>query len=541
MHLNIIAAQLNLTVGDTAGNRNLIEQSIQVARDELGGDIIVFPELAITGYPPEDLLLRQSYLDEVEHAMEQLVSHADGITLVIGHPQQTPLGLCNAVTVMQDKEWLITYQKQCLPNTQVFDEKRYFEPGRDPACFTLKGISIGLLICEDIWHSEPVQAVKSLNTDLVLAINASPFSSDKMASRHSLLKAQARSLEQPIVYVNCVGGQDELIFDGGSFAVDAQGEVVSQAPVFEETLWPIQGVFENRQLTLPTQQITPLPDAAESIYKAIVLGLRDYYHKNKFAGVVLGLSGGIDSALTLAIAVDALGAEHVEALLMPSRYTSELSNDLAIEQAKSLGVRYDILPIEPAYEAFLNILGHRFQDPDPGITQQNIQARCRGVLAMAVSNKTGSLLLTTGNKSEYAVGYATLYGDMCGGFAPLKDLSKTWVYQLCETLNGINPVIPQAVIDRPPTAELAPNQRDSDSLPEYHILDQILACYMEQGQSVDQIVEAGFDRATVEKVTGLLLKNEYKRRQSAPGPKVTNKAFGRDRRYPITSGFLGKV
>lgn len=540
MNLKIIAAQLNLTVGDTAGNRGLIEQAIQRARDELEADLIVFPELAITGYPPEDLLFRTAYLDEIDAAMDALATQAQGITVVIGHPQQTPLGLCNAVTVLQNQEWLCSYQKQCLPNTQVFDEKRYFEPGRDPMMFTLKGVKIGLAICEDIWHAEPMQAMKQLQVDMAVVINASPFSADKMAARHGMLKAQAKSLGLPIVYVNLVGAQDELVFDGGSFVVDAQGLIVSQAPVFEETLWPIDCLYENNQLSIPPQALSILPNPVASVYAALVMGVRDYYHKNKFPGAVMGLSGGVDSALTLAIAVDALGAEYIEVLLMPSRYTSELSNQLAVEQAQTMGVRHDTLSIETAYDGFLKTLGHRFKDTQPGVTEQNIQARCRGLLTMAVSNKTGYLVLTTGNKSEYAVGYATLYGDMCGGYAPLKDVSKTLVYALAQYRNSLDPVIPQAVIDRPPTAELAPNQRDSDTLPEYPILDEILTLYVEQGQSVDQIVQAGFDRVLVEQVTRLLYRNEYKRRQSAPGPKVTNKAFGRDRRYPITSGFVGK-
>jgi NAD+ synthase (glutamine-hydrolysing) len=540
MNLRIIAAQLNLTVGDTQGNLSLITQAIERARDEMKADIIVFPELALTGYPPEDILYRAAYLDEVDAAVDSLLNKAHGITVIVGHPQQTPLGLCNAVTVLQDKKWVITYQKRCLPNTQVFDERRYFEPGRDAATFYYKGVTIGLAICEDIWHPEPLQSLKEEHADLVIVCNASPFSADKMKTRYSILKAQARSIGVPIVYLNLVGGQDELIFDGGSLAINPEGVIVSQAPVFEETLWPIDCVIEGSTVTVPPQTITPLPDQAASIYQAVVMGVRDYTHQNKFPGILVGLSGGVDSALTLAIAVDAIGAEGVEALLMPSRYTSDLSNDLALAQIKAMGVRHDILSIEPAHEGFLSVLSHRLNHQVAGITEQNIQARCRGTLIMAVSNKTGYLVLTTGNKSEYATGYATLYGDMCGGFAPLKDVSKTWVYAMAQYRNGISPVIPQAVIDRPPTAELAPNQRDTDSLPDYPTLDKILALYVEQGQSVSQIVHAGFDRKDVERFTSLLYRNEYKRRQSPPGPKVTNKAFGRDRRYPITSGYCGK-
>lgn len=535
--LRIIAAQLNFTVGDTQGNLGLIEQAIQRARDELEADVIVFPELSISGYPPEDLLFRTAYLDEVEAAIERLVPHAEGITVLVGHPQQTPLGLCNALTVLQDKTWLKSYQKQCLPNTQVFDEKRYFEAGRDTVMFALKGVQIGMVICEDVWHAEPLQNLKLSHADMVIAVNASPFSADKMSARQAMLKAQARSIDLPIVYVNMVGGQDELIFDGGSFAVDNTGEIVSQAPVFEEALWPIDCTVKGASVTIPSQIMIPLPESLAMVYQALVMGVRDYYHKNKFPGIVLGLSGGIDSALTLAIAVDAVGADKIEVLLMPSRYTSDLSNELALKQVETMGVKHDILMIEPAYENFLDILSHRFNDPHPGLTQQNLQARCRGLLTMAVSNKTGYLVLTTGNKSEYAVGYATLYGDMCGGYAPLKDVFKTWVYALAAYRNEISSVIPADVIKRPPTAELAPDQRDSDTLPEYPVLDKILALYVEQAHSIDEIVETGIDREVIERVIQLLYKNEYKRRQSAPGPKVTGKAFGRDRRYPITSGY----
>jgi NAD+ synthase (glutamine-hydrolysing) len=540
MNLRIIAAQLNLIVGDTQENLNLIKQAIQRARDELKADLIVFPELTLSGYPPEDLLFRSAYLEELDAAMDSLRAQTDGITVIVGHPQQTALGLCNAVTVLQDKKWVITYQKRCLPNTQVFDEKRYFEPGRDPATFYLKGATIGLAICEDIWHPEPLQELKQEQVDLVIVCNASPFSADKMKTRVSILKAQARTIKAPMVYVNWVGGQDELIFDGGSLAMNPEGVIVSQAPVFQECLWPIDCLIKESTVTIPPQTLTPLPDPVASIYQAVVMGVRDYFTKNKFPGILVGLSGGIDSALTLAIAVDAIGADRVEAVLMPSRYTSDQSNELALAQVKVMGVRHDILSIEPAHEGFLSVLSHRLNHQETGIAEQNIQARCRGALIMALSNKTGDLVLTTGNKSEYATGYTTLYGDMCGGYAPLKDVSKTWVYAMAKYRNGIAPVIPQAVIDRPPTAELAPNQRDSDSLPEYDILDKILTLYVEQGQSVAEIVQAGFEQKDVERFTRLLYRNEYKRRQSPPGPKVTNKAFGRDRRYPITSGYLGQ-
>lgn len=535
--LRIVAGQINFKVGDTSGNLARATHAIQQAKNDLKADMIVFPELAITGYPPEDLLFRSAYLEEIEQALDAIAKEADGIVVVIGHPEQTPLGLCNALSVYQNQALECVYHKHFLPNSQVFDEKRYFEPGRDSVTFDYKGATLGLIICEDVWHSEPLQGLKNADADAVIVINASPFSADKLDARHALLKAQARTVELPIIYVNMVGGQDELVFDGGSFAVNAQGQLVSQAPLFEESLWVIECDVTKNAFDIPPQTLTSMPTLEARIYEALVMGVRDYYQKNHFPGIVLGLSGGIDSALTLAIAVDAVGAENIEVLLMPSRFTSDISNDAALEQAKLLGVRFDTLSIEKSFEGFLETLADRFKDTHPGITEQNIQARCRGILTMAVSNKTDYLVLTTGNKSEYAVGYSTLYGDMCGGYAPLKDVYKTMVYQLAHFRNSREVVIPQIIIDRPPSAELAQNQLDSDSLPAYPLLDEILVRYLEHGETARHIIDSGVPEGIVHDVIKMIYRNEYKRRQAPPGPKVTVKAFGRDRRYPITSGF----
>lgn len=538
--LRVIAASLNVSVGESEGNLALMQAAIDEALGKHHADLIVFPELALSGYPPEDLLFRRAYLEELEAALAQLSALSKDIGIIVGHPEQTPTGLFNAVSVLYEGKRQHTYHKQFLPNMQVFDEKRYFAEGAEPCVFDFKGTTVGVIICEDVWHSEPVQNAKDAGAKLLIVPNASPFSVDKLAARQALLRAQARSINMPIIYVNLVGGQDELIFDGGSFAVDHTGMVVSQAPLFESGCWPIDVTVEKRKTSIEPQTLSDISSIEANMYQALVQGVRDYYQKNNFPGIVLGLSGGIDSALTLTIAVDAVGAENVEAILMPSRYTRDISNETAIEQAKTMGVRYDQLSIEKSFTGFLETLADRFKDTHPDVTEQNIQARARGTLLMAVSNKTNYLLLTTGNKSEYAVGYSTLYGDMCGGYAPLKDVYKTMVYRLAQYRNSINPVIPTRVLDRPPSAELAFEQLDQDTLPPYPILDEILSRYIEQEQDAQTIIEAGFDAKTVHDVIRMLYRNEYKRRQAAPGPKVTTKAFGRDRRYPMTCGYIDK-
>lgn len=529
------AAQLNFTVGDTQGNLKIMLKAIEEARAQ-GLHMVVFPELALSGYPPEDLLYRPAYLAQINTALDTLMAASQDIAVIVGHPLQTLHGQYNALSVFYRGDCLATYSKQFLPNQQVFDERRYFEPGTGLELVTLFGRRFAFLICEDVWHDAPVAQAKALHAEIIIALNASPFNAEKMSVRYELIKAHALSAGLPLVYVNMVGGQDELIFDGGSFAMNAAGDIVSQAPMFESLLWPV-ALSAQTALDILPQTCVPLSSVEARVYEALVLGVRDYYQKNHFKGILLGLSGGIDSALTLAIAVDAVGAEQVKAYILPSRYSASLSQDLAQAQCERMNVSHDVISIEPAFEAFKGMLKGHVQDDPKHIAQQNMQARCRGIVLMALSNQTGHLLLTTGNKSEYAVGYATLYGDMCGGYAPLKDVYKTWVYRLAAYRNTVSDVIPAAVIDRAPTAELAPGQKDSDSLPAYDILDAILDAYVDHGLDADEVIDAGYDADTVHRVIKLLYQSEYKRRQSPPGPKVTIRAFGRDRRYPMTSGY----
>ena len=533
----VAMAQLNFLVGDIAGNTEKVIAAALEARDRLRADLIVFPELTLTGYPPEDLLLRPGFIRQVEPALQRLCGEIRGIAAVIGCPLPTPEGLRNAAVMLSDGAIRASYYKQCLPNYSVFDEKRYFVPGQEPMVLTVAGARVGVTICEDIWQSGPgVQAAKA-GAQLLLNLNASPYHAGKGGERLDVLRQRVRESGIPIVYVNLLGGQDELVFDGGSMAVGADGALIRQAPFFSAGLYAVDFQVSETGLRPVQGPLAQEPGPEEGIYQALVLGVRDYVQKNGFPGVVLGLSGGIDSALTLAIAVDALGAERVEAVLMPSRYTADMSNTDAELEAEALGVKYHILPIEPAFQAFLQVLQPVFAGLPPDIAEENLQARCRGVLLMAISNKTGKMVLTTGNKSETAVGYSTLYGDMAGGFAPIKDVLKTMVYRLSAYRNSLSPVIPQRVIDRPPSAELRPDQTDQDSLPPYDVLDAILRGYVEEDRSVDELIAAGFDRATVERVARLVIVNEYKRRQAAPGVRITPRAFGRDRRYPITSGF----
>ena len=533
----VVMAQLDFLVGDIAGNTAKIIAAANEARDRLRADLIVFPELTITGYPPEDLLLRPSFVRQVEPALQRLCDEISGIAAVVGCPLPTPKGLRNAAVVLDGSAIQTTYYKRWLPNYSVFDEKRYFVPGGNPAVVTVAGVRVGVTICEDVWLPGPVAQAAEAGAQLLVNLNASPYHAGKGGQRLDVLRQRVQEGHIPIVYANLLGGQDELVFDGGSMVVGADGTLIQRAPFFAAGLYPVDFQFSEGGLTPVPGEIAEEPSAEAGIYQALVLGVRDYVEKNGFPGVVLGLSGGIDSALTLAIAVDALGAERVEAVLMPSRYTADMSNTDAELEAKALGVQYHLLPIEPAFQSFLQILQPVFAGLPPDIAEENIQARCRGVLLMAISNKTGKLVLTTGNKSETAVGYSTLYGDMAGGFAPIKDVLKTMVYRLAAYRNRLSPVIPQRVFDRPPSAELRPDQTDQDSLPPYDVLDAILHAYVEEDHSVEELVTAGFDRATVERVARLVILNEYKRRQAAPGVRITPRAFGRDRRYPITSGF----
>ena len=539
--LRITLAQLNLSVGDIDGNVAQVITAAQQARDEYNADVIVFPELTLTGYPPEDLLHRPGFTMAALRGLEQVKQAVSGIDVVIGYPIQERGGLYNAAALIRDGKIVGRYHKQHLPNYSVFDEKRYFVAGQEACLVTIKGVPVAMTICEDIWLPSPMQQAADAGAKLMLNLNASPFHARKQEEREAILYTRATETGLPIAYVNLVGGQDELVFDGGSMVVNAEGEICQRAPSFETGLFSADfTVHDDGSVTPLEADIASHLDEEASIYQALVLGVRDYVDKNGFAGVVLGLSGGIDSALTLAIAVDALGRDRVEAVSMPSRYTADMSIDDALEEAQALGVPCRVIAIEKTFNAFLDSLADEFVDIEntPGdVTEQNIQARCRGVLLMAIANKKHRMVLTTGNKSEMAVGYATLYGDMAGGFDVLKDVPKGLVYQLAEYRNTVSQVIPERVITRPPSAELAPDQKDSDSLPDYDILDAVLARYVEQDRTLEEIVADGFEREMVARVIEMVDRNEYKRRQAAPGVRITQKAFGRDRRYPITSKY----
>ncbi|OQW74460.1 MAG: NAD+ synthase [Proteobacteria bacterium ST_bin11] len=534
MPLKIALAQLNLAVADIQSNtRKILAIAAQAKQQQ--ADLVVFPELCVTGYPPEDLLFRSDFIQQAEQAVAEIAENLTGITVVIGFPRYRDGRLYNTAVALRDGKTLAEYQKQALPNYGVFDEQRYFTAGEQTSLFTVKDSRLALTICEDIWRPGIIAKNCNDGADIILTLNASPFHAGKMQQRENIICSQIKSAQLPLVYVNQIGGQDELIFDGASFVADRNGDVVFRASEFVEQLSIVEFVNQQPQKS----SIADLYQPVVSEYKALVLGIQDYVRKNGFRGAILGLSGGIDSALVLALAVDALGAEQVEAVLMPSRYTQDMSNQDATWEAETLGVKYHVIPIEPAVTAFDEMLAPLFAGSKKDTTEENIQARCRGVLLMAISNKQGKLLLTTGNKSEMSVGYATLYGDMAGGFAPLKDVSKLLVYQLAEYRNSLSPVIPPRVISRAPSAELAPDQKDEDSLPPYSVLDPILALYVEQDKSAAEIVAQGFAAADVQRAISLVDRNEYKRRQSPPGIRITPRAFGRDRRYPISSAYRG--
>ncbi|MCQ4347568.1 NAD+ synthase [Pseudomonas stutzeri] len=536
--LRVAMAQLNLRVGDIHGNVERIIEAAGRAREQWQADVIVFPELALCGYPPEDLLLRASMQQRIEAALERLAREVRGIRLLVGFPWVEGERRYNACALIEEGRLVARYFKQKLPNYQVFDEKRYFVAGDRPCVVDIAGVPVALSICEDIWHPEPMAAARDAGARLMLNLNASPFHLGKQAEREATLAARAVEGGMPIVYVNQVGGQDELVFDGGSCVVAADGALCQRAPAYEEGLFLAELRVDDGRVQPQPGDCAELVGEEASAYGALVLGVRDYVQKNGFRGVVLGLSGGVDSALTLAIAVDALGADRVEAVMMPYRYTAQISLEDAEAEARTLGVSYRVLPIAPMVEAFLDTLAPVFEGLGRDTTEENLQARCRGTLLMAISNKKGYLVLTTGNKSEVAVGYCTLYGDMAGGFDVLKDVPKTLVFRLCRYRNGLHgEVIPQRVIDRPPSAELAPDQKDEDSLAPYPELDEILRLYVEEDLSADAIVARGFAEATVRRILRLVDLNEYKRRQAAVGPRITQRGFGRDRRYPITSGW----
>ena len=536
--LTLVMAQLDPLVGDIPGNTERAIESVREARIEHGADIVVLPELFLTGYPPEDLLLRPSMETRLREARARMAEKMSREVLVIvGYPGMREGQRYNLAGLLYQGEWVAEYAKQALPNYQVFDEQRYFTPGSEPLVYEHKGAKLGILICEDMWQEAPARLAKQAGAEILVTLNASPYHQDKPAERLALFAERAAEVGLPLVYVNQIGGQDELVFDGGSACVDAQGKLQVQAPHWQVGLMPVLLVKEKVGWVPRGGEIEPEAKAEESLYCALVTGVRDYVNKSGFKGVVLGLSGGIDSALSLAIAVDALGPERVHAVMMPYHYTAEISQQDAAEQARLLGVNYEVMPIAPMVEAFSETLAESFAGTQRDTTEENLQSRVRGVLLMAISNKKGLMVLTTGNKSEMAVGYATLYGDMVGGYNALKDVYKTWVYRLARWRNTQEPAIPERVITRPPSAELAPDQQDSDSLPDYDTLDAILARYIEGDMSAEAIIEAGFAREDVYRVVQLVDRCEYKRRQAPVGVRVTPRGFGRDRRYPIVNGW----
>ena len=558
--MKVVLAQFNAVVGDLAGNARHLEQIARQAH-ATGARLVVAPELSLCGYPPEDLLLRPAFMQACRDALQSLaavLADCEGLHVVVGHPHQ--LGeqgdvrskshlvqkRLNAASVLTGGRVLATYCKRELPNYQVFDERRYFASGRDegqgPVVFSVDGVRVGVLICEDAWFDEPAHLALQAGAQLLCVLNASPFHTDKADEREQRMAERARACGLPLLYAHLVGGQDEVVFDGSSFAVTAQGEVAARAAAFAEDALEVR--FDVN--LVPSGRLERVPPPEEQVWLALVTGVRDYVGKNGFPGAIIGLSGGIDSALVLALAVDALGADRVRTVMMPSPYTADISWIDARDMAQRLGVRYDELAIAPMFDAFRASLADQFAGLTEDATEENLQARIRGTLLMALSNKSGWIVLTTGNKSEMATGYCTLYGDMAGGFAVIKDVAKTLVYRLAEWKNQqpvrradgtFGPVIPDRIITRAPSAELRPDQTDQDSLPVYEVLDGILARYMEEDQGIEQIIAAGYARADVEKVTRLIKLNEYKRRQAPVGIRITHRAFGRDWRYPITSKF----
>ena len=535
--LRIALAQLDLLVGDVRGNLERVVAEAQRARDALRADLVLFPELTLSGYPPEDLLFHRGLRLQIERAIAELRQAVPEIGVMVGYPEYAAGHIYNSALLFRGGRELAHHRKAVLPNYKVFDEKRYFTAGTAATVVDFDGWRLGLLICEDVWEPPPARLAAALGAEALLIINASPYEIHKQRERERVLGDRIREVQLPAAYVNLLGGQDELVFDGNSFVMDAQAQLVMRADAFKDGLYSFE--FERRGAVLVplAGPIAPELSDEESVYRALVLGVRDYVTKHGFPGVVMGLSGGVDSALTLAIAVDALGPERVHAVMMPSRYTSAMSREDATAQANALGVSLSSISIENMFEATLEALAGEFAGRKPDATEENIQARCRGVLLMAISNKTGRMLLTTGNKSEMAVGYATLYGDMAGGFAPIKDCSKMLVYRLARYRNTLSAAIPERVIEREPSAELRPDQKDTDSLPAYQVLDPILEAFIEDDLSVEEICERGFDRAVVARVLDMVKRAEYKRRQAPPGVRVSRRAFGRDWRYPITNGY----
>jgi NAD+ synthase (glutamine-hydrolysing) len=556
--LRLALAQQDFPVGAVAANADRVRGLVAEATAG-GAALVAFPELTLSGYPPEDLLLRPSFLAACQSELAALAADSGDVATLVGYPHSEG-EVFNAASLLRRGRVEVTAHKQALPNYGVFDDMRYFQPGHETATAVIDGVTVGLLICEDVWRSEPAAQAAAAGAELLLVINASPWDDAKQAEREAVLVARARETGCAIAYLNLVGGQDEVVYDGASILVNGDGSIAARAPAFVDALLWAEFDAETRTLAAQGWPLAADAGADATLYRALVRGIRDYIDKNGFPGVLLGLSGGIDSALTLALAVDALGADRVTAVMMPTRYTSQLSLDGARAQAERLGVAYHVISIEATYASFVDALAPAFAGKAADTTEENLQSRTRGVMLMALSNKHRQLLLATGNKSEMAVGYATLYGDMCGAYAPLKDVYKTVVYRLARWRNGAGSgesgtgnrqaggdaatsipesrvPIPVEVIDRPPSAELRENQTDQDSLPAYDELDGILNRFIEREQSQAEIVAQGFDADTVHRVVRLVLANEFKRRQSAPGPRVTTRAFGRERRYPITSGW----
>ncbi len=532
MTLKIAIAQINATVGDLAGNVARILDFAERAK-ALGADLLLTPELVLCGYPPEDLLLREDFYVACEHELDALAAKVKGIDVLVGHPVARNGSCFNAATLISNGVRVATYHKQRLPNYEVFDEERYFDSGDTPCVLTIKGVRCGINICADVWEAGAADLARESGAEVLLVLNASPYHIGKQKLRAEVLRERIAATGLPVVYANLVGGQDELVFDGGSFALDSHGEVRCQLPKFEEALVVVEFVGGEPQPGLIVAE-----QAVEAeVYQALVLGVRDYLGKNGSPGAIIGLSGGIDSALTLCIAVDALGADKVRAVMMPSPYTAEISLADSREMIRLLGVRYDEIAIEPAMTTFALVLEKEFAGLPADTTEENLQARIRGMILMALSNKSGSLVLTTGNKSEMAVGYCTLYGDMAGGFAVIKDIAKTLVYRISNWRNTVSYAIPERIITRPPSAELKPGQTDQDSLPPYEVLDAIVEAYMENDLSPREIIAKGHSEADVRRVVGLLRISEYKRRQSPVGIRVTQRGFGKDWRYPITNRY----
>jgi NAD+ synthase (glutamine-hydrolysing) len=527
--MKLAIAQINCVLGDLAGNVAKILQHAEQAKQQ-GAQLLLTPELGLCGYPPEDLLLRDGFYQACGEALADLAKKISGIAVVVGHPHEQDGKRYNAASLLQDGAIAATYRKQLLPNYAVFDEKRYFDHGSEPCVFEMEGIRFALNICADIWEPEPARRARDAGAQVLLVPNASPYALEKQEARYQVIRERIAETGMAVVYANMVGGQDELIFDGGSFAMDSHGALTAQSARFEEAL----SMLEMQEDLRPAGEEVALLSEEADVYRALCLGVRDYIGKNRFPGVLLGLSGGIDSALTLAIAVDALGADKVHAVMMPSQFTAQISLDDSREMVKILGVRYDEFSIEAMFQSYLTTLDSAFAGCAVDTTEENLQARIRGTLLMALSNKFGSLVLTTGNKSEMTVGYATLYGDMAGGFAVLKDVGKLLVYRLARYRNTLGQVIPERIITRPPSAELRSGQTDQDSLPPYEVLDAIMECYVEKNLAIPEIIARGYAEADVRRVVHLIRISEYKRRQSAVGIRITERSYGKDWRYPIT-------